>query len=249
MNAGLLSPQDPLRRFFSPKRFQTRFSISSPAVGIEAPMQAPEREGSPFALRFLDAARGLRFRAMMDPTGHVEVVRVEQVHVAFDVPRLFFREYSRAAGPGEPRLSSSRSGPGAPWNYPVSVDTQAAGETESSVSRRSGFEPEFRVEAVRLVLVEGRSITSVAKNLDIDLSSLGNWVREGRGGPREGPPGRTDNRGSRRTSPTAAEKWLLKMECETRMSSVAVGRYVDRSEPVGDVPGNIHELGRRDVSR
>ena len=49
-----------------------------------------------------------------------------------------------------------------------------------SKRKRRNFEPEFKEEAVRLVLEEGRSVSSVAKSLDIYPSSLGDWVKQAR---------------------------------------------------------------------
>ena len=46
--------------------------------------------------------------------------------------------------------------------------------------KRRSFKPEFKSEAVRLVLDEGRSVTSVAKDLDLTASSLFDWVERAR---------------------------------------------------------------------
>ena len=52
---------------------------------------------------------------------------------------------------------------------------------ESKLKRkRRSFTPEFRAGAVRLVIDEGRSMTSVAKDLDLTLSTLGVWVERAR---------------------------------------------------------------------
>jgi len=54
-------------------------------------------------------------------------------------------------------------------------------------SRRS-FSPEFKRDAVALVLDEGRTIADVARSLGIGETNLGNWVRQARvdRGEREG---------------------------------------------------------------
>ena len=44
--------------------------------------------------------------------------------------------------------------------------------------KRRRFTPEFEAEAVRMVLEEGRSISEVAKSLEIWDSSLGGWVKQ-----------------------------------------------------------------------
>lgn len=53
---------------------------------------------------------------------------------------------------------------------------------------RRSFSPEFKADAVALVLDERRSIASVARSLGVGESNLGNWVRQARvdRGEREG---------------------------------------------------------------
>ncbi len=46
--------------------------------------------------------------------------------------------------------------------------------------RRRSFTPEFKADAVSMVLDEGRSVRSVAIGLGIGESNLGNWVRQAR---------------------------------------------------------------------
>jgi transposase len=54
-------------------------------------------------------------------------------------------------------------------------------ETEKRKRRpRRSFSDEFRAGAVRLVLEEGKSVTQVAKDLDLTPSALGHWVEQGR---------------------------------------------------------------------
>ncbi|MEU8206043.1 transposase [Streptosporangium sp. NPDC049046] len=42
--------------------------------------------------------------------------------------------------------------------------------------RRRRFSPEFKEEAIRMVLEGGRTVASVAREFDINGSTLGNWV-------------------------------------------------------------------------
>jgi transposase len=49
-----------------------------------------------------------------------------------------------------------------------------------SVRPRRQFTPEFRAGAVRLVLDEGKSVTQVARDLDLTVSALRTWVIRGR---------------------------------------------------------------------
>ncbi len=46
--------------------------------------------------------------------------------------------------------------------------------------RRRSHTPEFKADAVGLVLDEGRSIASVARSLGISQTGLGKWVRQAR---------------------------------------------------------------------
>jgi transposase len=49
-------------------------------------------------------------------------------------------------------------------------------DAKSRRSRRR-FTDEFKQQAVRLVLEEGKSVTAVARELDLVASALGNWVK------------------------------------------------------------------------
>jgi transposase len=54
-------------------------------------------------------------------------------------------------------------------------------ETEKKASRtRRQFTDEFKAGAVRLVLVEGKSITRTGRDLDVGASVLGRWVEQAR---------------------------------------------------------------------
>ena len=55
--------------------------------------------------------------------------------------------------------------------------------------RRRRFTAEFKAGAVRLVLEEGRSISEVARELDLVPSALGNWVRDAKVEAGQGPVG------------------------------------------------------------
>ena len=49
-------------------------------------------------------------------------------------------------------------------------------ESEVAASQRRKFTPEFRAEAVRLVLDTGRPIAQVARDIGVLEGTLGNWV-------------------------------------------------------------------------
>lgn len=62
------------------------------------------------------------------------------------------------------------------------------GDEQRTPRPRRRFTPEFKRDAVELVLSTGRPIAEVAKELDLYDSTLGNWVRQERidRGEREG---------------------------------------------------------------
>jgi transposase len=53
-------------------------------------------------------------------------------------------------------------------------------ETETASKKRRQFTDEFKAAAVRLVLVEEKSVTGVAKDLGISGSVVGRWVERAR---------------------------------------------------------------------
>ena len=66
----------------------------------------------------------------------------------------------------------------------------AMAETRSRRARRR-FTDEFKEQAVRLVLDEGKSVTAVARELDLVASALGNWVKQARADRSKGRTGLT----------------------------------------------------------
>lgn len=55
--------------------------------------------------------------------------------------------------------------------------------------KRRAFTPEFKAEAVRLTQVGDRSITRVAKDLDLTETALREWVKRAEADAGKGPPG------------------------------------------------------------
>jgi transposase len=54
-------------------------------------------------------------------------------------------------------------------------------ESQKKLRRpRRQFTDEFKAGAVRLVLVEGKSVTQVSRDLDLTPSSMGKWVEQAR---------------------------------------------------------------------
>jgi transposase len=57
--------------------------------------------------------------------------------------------------------------------------------------KRRRFTAEFKQQAVRLVLDEGKSVTAVARELDLVASALGNWVKQAQADRSRGRTGLT----------------------------------------------------------
>lgn len=53
-----------------------------------------------------------------------------------------------------------------------------------SKRKRRIFSPDFKTEAVRLVVEEGRSVNDVAKSLELYHSTLASWVKKAQPAPR-----------------------------------------------------------------
>lgn len=70
----------------------------------------------------------------------------------------------------------------------ASMDTKDGSGTKGRRKRRE-YTDEFRAGAVRLVLEEGRSVTQVAKDLDLTRSALDGWVARARADAGKGQPG------------------------------------------------------------
>jgi transposase len=66
----------------------------------------------------------------------------------------------------------------------------AMAETRSRRARRR-FTDEFKQQAVRLVLDEGRGVTAVARELDLVPSALGLWVKQAQADRSKGRTGLT----------------------------------------------------------
>ena len=73
--------------------------------------------------------------------------------------------------------------------------------------RRRQFDDDFKAQAVRLVLDEGKSIPSVARDLDLTESSLRKWVEQSRADRSLGKTGLT----------TAEREELARLRKEVRV--------------------------------
>ena len=79
-------------------------------------------------------------------------------------------------------------------------------ETRSRRPRRR-FTDDFKQQAVRLVLDEGRSVTAVARELDLTASALGLWVKQAQADRTKGRTGLT----------TAEREELTRLRRENRI--------------------------------
>lgn len=82
----------------------------------------------------------------------------------------------------------------------------AMSESRSRRSRRR-FTDEFKQQAVRLVLDEGKSVTAVARELDLTPSGLGAWVKQAHADRTKGRTGLT----------TAEREELTRLRRENRI--------------------------------
>ena len=55
---------------------------------------------------------------------------------------------------------------------------------------RKKYDTAFKLEAIRLIIEEGRKISEVERNLDISRGTLARWVRETKADPAEVFPGK-----------------------------------------------------------
>jgi transposase len=70
--------------------------------------------------------------------------------------------------------------------------SRAMADTPKTTRRqRRRFDDDFKAQAVRLVLDEGKSIPSVARDLDLTESNLRNWVTRARADRTQGRTGLT----------------------------------------------------------
>jgi transposase len=72
---------------------------------------------------------------------------------------------------------------------------------------RRRFTDEFKEQAVRLVLDEGKSVGAVARELDLVASALGTWVKQARANRTQGRTGLT----------TAEREELARLRKENRI--------------------------------
>lgn len=87
------------------------------------------------------------------------------------------------------------------------VGTMSAMAATRSRRPRRQFTDEFKQQAVRLVLDEGKSVTAVARELDLVASALGQWVKHAQADRSKGRTGLT----------TAEREELARLRKENRI--------------------------------
>jgi transposase len=78
--------------------------------------------------------------------------------------------------------------------------------------KRRKFTPEFKAGATRLVLEEGKSITQVGRDLDVNTSVVGHWVKQAKVDAGRGPPGALTTAERERLRQLEKENRVLRME-------------------------------------
>ena len=87
---------------------------------------------------------------------------------------------------------------------------------------RRSFSPEFKDGAVRLCLDEGRTIKSVAEDLDLAVSSLQGWVERARVDRGEGRPEELTTDERKELARLRKENRKLRMEREILKKATAL---------------------------
>ena len=78
--------------------------------------------------------------------------------------------------------------------------------------QRRQYTDEYKAGAVRLVLVEGRTVTQVATDLDLTRSALDTWLRQAKADVGKGPPGALTSAEKEELARLRRENKVLKME-------------------------------------
>jgi len=91
---------------------------------------------------------------------------------------------------------------------------------------RRSFTDEFKAEAVKLVLDEGKTVGQVARDLDLTVSALRNWVERTRADRGKGRPGVLTSAEREELAKLRKENRELRMEREILKKAAApsIGR-------------------------
>jgi transposase len=86
---------------------------------------------------------------------------------------------------------------------------------------RRSFTDEFKTEAVKLVLDEGKTVAQVAGDLDLTVSALRNWVERARADRGKGKPGLLTSAEREELAKLRKENRELRMEREILKKAAA----------------------------
>ena len=101
-----------------------------------------------------------------------------------------------------------------------------AANTGTSRRPRRQFSEEFRAQAVRLVLVDGKSVGAVARELDLTASALRQWVERARA---DGSGGKTGLTSAEREELTRLRKELRIVQEEREILKKAAAFFAKQS--------------------
>jgi transposase len=87
--------------------------------------------------------------------------------------------------------------------------------------KRRRFSPEFKAEAVKLVLQEGRRQSEVARELELPTSVLSVWVQQTETDAGKGKPGRLTSAEKQELTRLRRENRQLRMEREILKKATA----------------------------
>ena len=99
-------------------------------------------------------------------------------------------------------------------------------KTKRSMRKRRQYTPQFKAGAVRLVLDEGKSVTDVARDLDLTRSALDGWVRQAKIDAGRGAPGALT---------TAEKEELSRLRRENRELRMERGMTLDELAQLADI--------------
>jgi transposase len=87
--------------------------------------------------------------------------------------------------------------------------------------KRRNFTQEFKDGAVRLVLEEGKTVAEVSRDLDVQPSVVGNWVKRAKIDSGKGPPGALTTAEREELARLKKENRELRMERELLKKAAA----------------------------
>lgn len=93
--------------------------------------------------------------------------------------------------------------------------------TKKPRRKRRAFTPEFKTGAVKLVLERGKTLAEVAKNLDLNPSTVSLWVKRARASSSKPPRGTLNNEEKEELARLRKEVRELRIEREILKKAAA----------------------------